>query len=116
MSLLNWTERRIRARKELPEIGWGECTVIGADAASVLVLRYVWRNTAFVAVHNFSDREQVVHFDVRTEEGGLLHDVFDQDNSCADASGQHELRLGPYMHKWYRVGGPDMTRKSSTTI
>ena len=114
MSLLNWTERRIRARKELPEIGWGECTVIGADAASVLVLRYVWRNTAFVAVHNFSDREQVVHFDVRTEEGGLLHDVFDQDNSCADASGQHELRLGPYMHKWYRVGGPDMTRKSST--
>jgi hypothetical protein len=45
-SLLNWTERRIRMRKELPEIGWGECTVVEAGAAPVLALRYTWRNTA----------------------------------------------------------------------
>lgn len=100
----------------MPEIGWGECTVLGADSPSVLVLRYTWRNTAFVAVHNFSDREQVVHFDVRTEDGGILCDVFDDDHSKADASGQHQLRLEPFMHKWYRVGGPDPTRKSSTLI
>jgi maltose alpha-D-glucosyltransferase / alpha-amylase len=53
-SLLNWVERRIRARKQLPEIGWGECTILSVESPSVLVLRYEWRKTAFVAVHNFS--------------------------------------------------------------
>ena len=27
-SLLNWTERIIRMRKEVPEVGWGDFTVI----------------------------------------------------------------------------------------
>ena len=48
-------ERRIRARKELPEIGWGECKILETDAPSVLALRYVWRNTALVTLHNFAD-------------------------------------------------------------
>jgi maltose alpha-D-glucosyltransferase/alpha-amylase len=115
-SLFNWTERRIRARKELPEIGWGECTVIAADSPSVLVLRYVWRDVAVVVVHNFADHEQTVHFDVRIEDGGSLHDVFDEDNSKADASGNHTLTLGPYMHKWFRVGAPDTTPKRRTLL
>jgi maltose alpha-D-glucosyltransferase/alpha-amylase len=108
-SLLNWTERRIRARKELPEIGWGECAVLDTECPSVLVLRYVWRNTALVTVYNFSDRHQAAHFDVGTEDGGVLCDLFDEQHSRADASGQHELRLDPYVAKWYRVGGPDTT-------
>jgi maltose alpha-D-glucosyltransferase/alpha-amylase len=110
-SLLNWTERRIRARKELPEIGWGECTVLDAGAPPVLVLRYTWHNTAFVAVHNFSDREQVARFDVGTREGASLFDVFDDDHSKAGPSGKHELRLPPYGHTWFRVGSPDKVTK-----
>ena len=31
-SLLNWFERLIRRRKELPEIGWGTCAVVDAGA------------------------------------------------------------------------------------
>jgi maltose alpha-D-glucosyltransferase/alpha-amylase len=108
-SLLNWTERRIRARKELPEIGWGECRVLETDAPSVLVLRYVWRNTAVLTLHNFSDAPVTVHFDVDTPDGGEMCDYFDDDHSRAAASGQHEIALGPYMHKWYRIGGPDPT-------
>jgi maltose alpha-D-glucosyltransferase / alpha-amylase len=115
-SLLNWTERRIRARKELPEIGWGECTVISGDKPSVLVLRYVWRGSAVVCVHNFCDREQTVHFDVRTDDGGAIFDVFDEDHSVADASGNHSVRLTPYGHKWFRVGAPDTTQKRATRL
>jgi maltose alpha-D-glucosyltransferase / alpha-amylase len=115
-SLLNWTERRIRARKELPEIGWGECTVLEASAPSVLALRYVWRDTALVTVHNFADRAQTVRFDVDRANGGVLYDVFDEDHSRADAAGQHKLRIAPYGHKWYRVGAPDTTPWRSTTI
>ena len=110
-SLLNWTERRIRARKELPEIGWGECRVLETGAKSVLALRYVWRNTAVLTLHNFADTPQIVRVDVDTADGGTLCDYFDDDHSLAAESGRHEIRLGPYMHKWYRVGGPDTTLK-----
>jgi maltose alpha-D-glucosyltransferase/alpha-amylase len=115
-SFLNWTERRIRARKELPEIGWGEVCVLDAEPECVLALRYVWRNTALVVLHNFSDREQIARFDVRRDEGGMIFDVFDEDHSRAGPSGRHEIKLAPYMHKWYRVGGPDTTlwRDTST--
>ena len=113
-SLLNWTERRIRARKELPEIGWGECTVVAADAPAVLVLRYVWRGVAVVVAHNFADREETVHVDVRAGNGSSLYDVFDEGHSQADSSGQHTVRLPPYGHKWFRVGAPDTTPRRST--
>jgi maltose alpha-D-glucosyltransferase/alpha-amylase len=112
-SLLNWTERRIRARKELPEIGWGECTVLETDVPPVLALRYIWRNIAFVTLHNFADSPQTVHFDVGTDDGGVLCDYFDDDHSRAGDAGKHEIRLGAFMHKWYRVGGPDTTLKRS---
>jgi maltose alpha-D-glucosyltransferase / alpha-amylase len=110
-SLLNWMERRIRARKELPELGWGECTLLDTDAPSVLALRHVWRNNALVTLHNFSEHAQTVRFDVGREDGHTLCDFFDDDHSRADESGNHEIRLKPYMHKWYRVGGPDTTMK-----
>jgi maltose alpha-D-glucosyltransferase/alpha-amylase len=110
-SLLNWCERRIRARKELPEIGWGECTILETDAPPVLALRYVWRNTALVTLHNFSDRDATVRFDIGTDDGGVLCDYFDEDHSRADASGKHRIKIGPYIHKWYRVGGPDTVLK-----
>ena len=40
-SLLNWFERLIRLRKELPEIGWGTCTVLdgGVDVGARAALR-----------------------------------------------------------------------------
>jgi len=110
-SLFNWTERRIRARKELPEFGWGECTILETDVPSVLALRYVWRNIALVTLHNFADTAQTVHFDVGTEDGRTMCDFFDEDHSRAADSGTHEITLDPYMHKWYRVGGPDTTLK-----
>jgi maltose alpha-D-glucosyltransferase/alpha-amylase len=112
-SLLNWVERRIRARKELPEISWGSCTVIRTDVPGVLVLRFDWRNTALVTVHNFNDAERVVHFDVRHPDGGILCDVFDENHSRAGDSGVHRVTMRPYGHTWFRVGGPDPTLERS---
>src|SRR3984885_4372635 len=43
-SQLNWIERIIRMRKEVPEIGWGTFTVLPSGAPEVLILRYDWRN------------------------------------------------------------------------
>jgi maltose alpha-D-glucosyltransferase/alpha-amylase len=110
-SLLNWIERRIRARKELPEIGWGDCAILETTAASVLALRFTWRNTALLTLHNFAPTEQTACFDVGTEDGRVLCDYFDEDHSTAGESGRHQITLDPYMHKWYRVGGADTTLK-----
>src|SRR5205085_821191 len=54
-SLLNWTERMISMRKECPEISWGTFTVLRTND-SVLALRYDWRQTSIVTLHNFADR------------------------------------------------------------
>jgi maltose alpha-D-glucosyltransferase / alpha-amylase len=113
-SLLNWIERRIRARKDMPEIGWGECNVLDGGAAPVLVLRYSWRNTALVIAHNFSDREQTARFDVNLDGSGLLFDMFGHEHSEAAPSGKHKLRLGPYGQGWFRVGAPDTAPKRAT--
>jgi maltose alpha-D-glucosyltransferase/alpha-amylase len=112
-SLLNWMERRIRARKETPELGWGECTVLDTDSEAVLALRYVWRDTAFVTLHNFADTTQIVRFDVGVQDGRVLCDHFDEDHSRAGESGKHEITLDAFMHKWYHVGGPDVVLKRS---
>src|SRR5262249_26136003 len=45
-SLLNWTERIIRMRKEVPEIGWGDFEIIPVPDRSILVIRYDWRNNS----------------------------------------------------------------------
>src|SRR5262249_44950360 len=51
-SLLNWTERIIRMRKEVPEVGWGDFTAISSRDPAVLVMRYDWRNNWVLFVHN----------------------------------------------------------------
>ena len=45
-SLLNWTERIIRMRKEVPEVGWGDFEVLQRRDPAVLAMRYDWRNNS----------------------------------------------------------------------
>ena len=39
-SLLNWMERIIRMRKEVPEIGWGDFSFVPTKTPQVLAMRY----------------------------------------------------------------------------
>jgi maltose alpha-D-glucosyltransferase/alpha-amylase len=106
-SLLNWTERRIRMRKECPEITWGHFEIIRTSTSEVLVMRYDWRGTSLVTLHNFSDRRQRVEFDPKVPRGEFLVDVFDDNHSRAEPSGAHLIDLPEYAHRWLRVGAPD---------
>jgi len=54
LSMLNWTERMLRTRKEVPEIGWGTFTVVRTGTPEVLAIRYDWRNNAVLFVHNLA--------------------------------------------------------------
>lgn len=111
-SLLNWTERLIRMRKETPEIGWGDCTALDVGEDGVLVLRYDWRRNSVLTVHNLLSRPAEVCFDAGIgEEGHLLIDIADGGNSRADRNGRHRLLLDAYAYRWFRLGGLDYLLK-----
>jgi len=106
-SLLNWTERMIRARKECPEISWGGYTILRTNAPSVLVMRYDWRDTSLVTVHNFSSSKQLVKVKVDSARDGLLVEVFDGHHSKRYNDGMHHIAMEGHAWRWFRVGGPD---------
>ena len=111
-SLLNWTERIIRMRKEVPEIGWGDFTVISTRDPAVLIMRYDWRNNSVLFVHNLDGKPREVTFSVgldgdNAEEGNLLINLLAEDHSHAEDDGRHRLVIEGYGYRWYRVGGLD---------
>jgi maltose alpha-D-glucosyltransferase/alpha-amylase len=114
-SMLNWTERIIRMRKEVPEVGWGDFTVIPLRDPAVLVMRYDWRNNSVLFVHNLGSTPREVAFDVgiEGEKGGLLVNLLSEDHSHAGEDGKHRLLLEAYGYRWYRVGGLDYLLKRS---
>ena len=107
-SLLNWTERLIRMRKEVPEIGWGDFQLLATGDEAVLAIRYDWRNNSVVVVHNLSDTPREVRFDIglRGEDATLLVNLLSEDHSRSHDS-RHHILLEGYGYRWFRVGGLD---------
>jgi len=114
-SFLNWTERVVRMRKEVPEIGWGDFRVLRTGTPSVLALRYDWRNNAVVFLHNFGSSPLEVAFTTSKDPrpGERLVNLLADDHSEADSSGQHRVLLEVYGYRWYRLGGLDYLLKRS---
>jgi maltose alpha-D-glucosyltransferase / alpha-amylase len=106
-SLLNWTERIIRMRKECPEIAWGDFVVLRTTAPEVLAIRYDWRHTSLVTLHNFSSRRQKIRLKTDCADGHVLFELFDGRHSRADEDGTHRVSLDGHAWRWYRVGAAD---------
>jgi maltose alpha-D-glucosyltransferase / alpha-amylase len=112
-SLLNWMERIIRMRKEVPEIGWGDFSFISARAKEVLIMRYEWRNNAVLFVHNLSGLPREVSFSVNTgqKEACTLINLLSDNHSQPIDGDRHRILLEPYGYRWYRVCGLDYLLK-----
>jgi maltose alpha-D-glucosyltransferase/alpha-amylase len=106
-SFLNWTERAIRTRKECPEIGWGDWSILPTGTEQVLAMRYDWDDRTTVFLHNFGATPCAVRLRVDARDGHLLTNLLRQDRSEADESGRHVIDLDAYGYRWYRVGGLD---------
>ena len=115
-SMLNWMERIIRMRKEMPEVGWGDFTILPTRNRAVLAMRYDWQNNSVLFLHNFNAEPCEVTFDVglRDGSGELLVNVLDEDHSTAQ-NGKHCVFLEGYGYRWFRVGGLDYLLKRSET-
>jgi maltose alpha-D-glucosyltransferase/alpha-amylase len=114
-SMLNWTERIIRMRKEVPEVGWGDFEVISVRDPAIFIIRYDWRNNSVLFVHNLEEKPREISFAVGLpgEGGNLLVNLLTEDHSRAGAHGRHRLLMEGYGYRWYRVGGLDYLLKRS---
>ena len=114
-SLLNWTERIIRMRKEVPEIGWGDFQVLPIRDPAIFAVRYDWRNNSVLFVHNLDSIPREIAFStgLSGDQGRLLVNLLSEDHSGAADNGKHHLLLEAYGYRWYRVGGLDYLLKRS---
>ena len=104
-SLLNWTRRMIRVRKECPEIGWGDWTAVATASPHVLGLCYEWRGNSVVVLHNFSSQPQEARFRLKNPAGVQLTNLLVNEEIRADDDGMHRVALESYGYRWFRVGG-----------
>jgi maltose alpha-D-glucosyltransferase/alpha-amylase len=113
-SLLNWTERIIRMRKEVPEVGWGDFQLLPTADEAVLAIRYDWRNNSVIFVHNLATTPRELTFDVghAETEGSVLVNLLSEEHSHAP-QGRHHLMLEGYGYRWFRVGGLDYLLRRS---
>jgi len=114
-SMLNWTERIIRMRKEVPEIGWGEFEVLDTGDDAVLGLRYDWKNNSVLFLHNLASEPREVEFStgLKRDENDSLINLLTNDHSQGKRKGKHCVCLEAYGYRWYRVGGLDYLLKRS---
>jgi maltose alpha-D-glucosyltransferase / alpha-amylase len=108
-SMLNWMERLIRMRKEVPEIGWGDFTPLQSGTSAVLAMRYNWHNNAVLFLHNLSAQPREIHFAPGSTgtHGSVLVNLLSEDHSTPDGNNVHCILLEPYGYRWFRVGGLD---------
>jgi maltose alpha-D-glucosyltransferase / alpha-amylase len=104
-SFLNWTERMIRMRKEVPELGWGEFNVLDVGEPGILAIRYDWRNASVLTLHNLRDAALEIEISLDRGDGMRLSNLLTGHHSEADRRGRHRIVMEPYGYHWYRLGG-----------
>jgi maltose alpha-D-glucosyltransferase/alpha-amylase len=114
-SMLNWMERVIRMRKEVPEIGWGDFSFLRVNTNQVLAMRYEWRNNAVVLLHNLAADPCELQLRLGRNDSAdqALVNLLSEDHSLPTKGGTHRILLEPYGYRWYRVGGLDYLLKRS---
>ncbi len=105
--------RMIRLRKESPEIGWGNWSILPAGSPGVLAMCYEWRGNSVVVIHNFDSqpRQAVIHVDA--DGGDLLANLLVNEEVHAKRDGFHRVPLEAYGYRWYRVGGLSYALRSA---
>jgi maltose alpha-D-glucosyltransferase/alpha-amylase len=105
-SLLNWMERAIRTRKELPELGWGAWRVLEADQPSVLAHRCDWLGRGVLVLHNLGPDRVKVSVDLGddVEAGRPMPDLLGNRHHDPATTGQ-PLTLSGFGYRWLRLPG-----------
>ena len=105
-SLLNWMERAIRTRKELPELGWGAWRVLATDHPAVLAHRCDWQGRGVLVLHNLGPEPVKVGVDLGddVEAGRPLADLLGNRHHEPATTGQ-PMALAGFGYRWLRLPG-----------
>lgn len=106
-SFLNWIAGMIRLRGECAEIGWGVCRILDVDDPQILALRYDWRGSSLLIVHNFADKPREAAIDPGLDEADRLSNLLVAEELQPDEEGRFRMALEPCGYRWFRVGGLD---------
>ena len=101
-SLLNWMERAIRTRKELPELGWGGWRVLDADQPPVLAHRRRWQGQGVLALHNLAPEAVQVTVELDAKGGQPLAELL-ADQRYGRATTGRPLDLDGFGYRWLRL-------------
>lgn len=102
-ALLNWMERLIRRRRECPELGWGDWSLLPAGDSAVFAHRADSDRSTVVAVHNLGGRDASAQLELG--EDGILTDLFAEEEHQLEG-GAVSLALHPYDARWFRLRRP----------
>jgi maltose alpha-D-glucosyltransferase / alpha-amylase len=105
-SLLRWMTRMIRLRTECPEIGWGAWELVATRSPHVLAIRYEWRGSSVLCVHNLDEHPHDVTLRLPPGSGTLV-DLISDDRSEPNERGAYRISLDALGYHWYAVGRPD---------
>jgi maltose alpha-D-glucosyltransferase/alpha-amylase len=105
-SLLNWMERAIRTRKELPELGWGAWRVLDTDHPAVLAHRCDWQGRGVLVLHNLGPEPVKVGVALGddVEAGRPLADLLGNRHHEPATTGQ-PMALHGFGYRWLRLPG-----------
>ncbi len=102
-SLYSWVARAVRARRESPELGWGQWRILDVGDPHVLAIETRWRENQMVTLHNLSAEPVKVQLpdDLDEPAGGVGMRQVLGDADPPYQPGQ-ELVLGRYGFRWLR--------------
>jgi trehalose synthase len=109
-SLLSWMERAIRRRRETPEFGWGDVTLLETGEAGVLGHRCDWSGRSVLALHNLTAEPRELQVQVLAPDGPKCRFVDLLDGTSASTESQRgrlELKLEGYGFRWFAIEEPD---------
>jgi glycosidase len=113
-SMLNWMERMIRRRRETPELGWGEMTILSTDRPSVMAHLVAGEGRSILLVHNLSPEPCELRLALPVDRHADMPEIVDLLNLGHDLEldrrGVVEFVVGAYGHHWFAVEEPGHQR------
>jgi trehalose synthase len=100
-SLLRFITRLVRQRRDTPEFGWGESTLIENDPAALFAHRCEWRGSTVFAIHNLSPDTVEYEIDLGDDVAGV-EDLLELRDHRVEG-GRLQLRLDGYGYLWLRA-------------
>nr|WP_274387985.1 alpha-amylase family protein [Salsipaludibacter albus] len=101
-SLLNWFERMIRHRRDLPILGWGEWEVVDTGHTAVLGVRHVLDDETVLTLHNLAATPSHVDVDPDVEDWQVARDLLGDQHVEADGS-RLVVDLAGHGYRWLRI-------------